>query len=174
MNYRKIYKKHFGEIPKDEHGRSFEIHHIDGNRSNNDISNLKCVSLKEHYEIHCSQGDWGACLKIGRKLNISPKEMSDIVSRSNKKRIENGTHPFLDKEQQRIRSIESNRKRLENKTHHLLDGSKAREFQKARFESGTHHFQKVTKVICPFCFKEGQSFAMKRWHFDNCKMKGGK
>lgn len=27
------------------------------------------------------------------------------------------------------------------------------------------------KVICPYCSKEGQSRAMKRWHGDNCKQK---
>ena len=27
------------------------------------------------------------------------------------------------------------------------------------------------KVTCPYCNKEGQSRAMKRWHFDNCKHK---
>lgn len=25
------------------------------------------------------------------------------------------------------------------------------------------------KVVCPYCNKEGQEAAMKRWHFDNCK-----
>lgn len=40
--YRKIYENHFGPIPKDKDGRSYEIHHIDGNRKNNEISNLKC------------------------------------------------------------------------------------------------------------------------------------
>ena len=39
MNYRKIWETHNGEIPKDTDGRSFEIHHIDGNRNNNSIEN---------------------------------------------------------------------------------------------------------------------------------------
>lgn len=26
-------------------------------------------------------------------------------------------------------------------------------------------------VICPYCSKEGCSTIMKRWHFDNCKLK---
>lgn len=25
------------------------------------------------------------------------------------------------------------------------------------------------KVVCPFCGKEGQFTAMRRWHFENCK-----
>jgi hypothetical protein len=56
--------KHNGEVPKDEFGRSFDIHHIDGNNKNNDINNLKCVSIQEHYNIHFEQGDQGACHAI--------------------------------------------------------------------------------------------------------------
>jgi hypothetical protein len=55
MNYRKIWITLKGEIPKDEFGRSYEIHHIDGNRKNNSIDNLMCVSIEEHYEIHNKQ-----------------------------------------------------------------------------------------------------------------------
>lgn len=43
--YRKIYVNHFGPIPKDITGRSYEIHHIDGNHLNNDPNNLKAVSI---------------------------------------------------------------------------------------------------------------------------------
>ena len=31
-NYRKIYEKVYGPIPREDNGRSFEIHHIDGNK----------------------------------------------------------------------------------------------------------------------------------------------
>lgn len=55
MNYRKIWEQANGTIPTDELGRSYEIHHRDGNRKNNCLSNLMCVSLKEHYEIHSKQ-----------------------------------------------------------------------------------------------------------------------
>ena len=61
-NYRKIYENHYGPIPKEENGRSYEIHHLDGNHHNNDPKNLKAVRIQEHYDIHYSQGDWSACL----------------------------------------------------------------------------------------------------------------
>lgn len=64
MNYRKIWEKANGPIPLDEHGRSYEIHHIDGDRSNNSLENLVCISIEEHYRIHREQGDWGACHAI--------------------------------------------------------------------------------------------------------------
>lgn len=55
MNYRKLWESTYGDIPKDDKGRSYEIHHKDGNRKNNELSNLMCVSLDEHYEIHSRQ-----------------------------------------------------------------------------------------------------------------------
>lgn len=69
-NYRKIYKYHYGEIPKDEFGRSYDIHHIDGNRSNNDINNLKAVSLIEHLEIHIRQREFDAANLIAERMGL--------------------------------------------------------------------------------------------------------
>lgn len=63
-SYCYIWVKHNGKIPKDELGRTYDIHHIDGNDKNNDITNLKCVSIQEHYDIHFKQGDQGACHAI--------------------------------------------------------------------------------------------------------------
>jgi hypothetical protein len=70
VNYRKIYEDHYGEILKDELGRTYDIHHIDGNRSNNDISNLKAVSIKQHWEIHSMQGDHDAANLIAERLGL--------------------------------------------------------------------------------------------------------
>lgn len=52
VDYRKIWQKTYGEIPKDENGLSYHIHHIDGDPLNNDITNLQAVSMKEHAKIH--------------------------------------------------------------------------------------------------------------------------
>jgi len=41
-----------GEIPK-----GFEIHHIDGDKDNNNISNLEILSASEHQKKHWDQGD---------------------------------------------------------------------------------------------------------------------
>jgi len=75
MNYRKIYENNKGKIPK-----GYEIHHIDGNRNNNDISNLISISIQEHYDIHKKQGDWGACRKILKRMNMSEEEKSKLSS----------------------------------------------------------------------------------------------
>lgn len=70
-DYRKIWENANGAIPKDELGRSYEIHHIDGNRENNDLNNLKCVSIDEHFRIHYEQKDYAACNLIIDRLDNS-------------------------------------------------------------------------------------------------------
>ncbi len=95
INYRKIWKNHYGSIPKDENNRTYEIHHKDSNKSNNDIFNLQCMSIQDHYDIHYSQGDYGACLLISRSMDILPEEKSHLAILVNEERIKNGTHNFL-------------------------------------------------------------------------------
>jgi hypothetical protein len=96
--HRLIYQKQFGSIPIDENGVNYDIHHIDGNRKNNDISNLRAVSLQEHYDIHYNQGDWMACQRIMMRMEDDPKIKSQLLSKSNSDRLKNGTHNFLNKE----------------------------------------------------------------------------
>ena len=91
-NYRKVWIDHFGLIPKDKEGRSYEIHHIDGNPNNNDIINLKCVTIQEHYDIHYTQEDWGACIRIGQRMKISAAEKSHLLklAKTNRRWITDG------------------------------------------------------------------------------------
>lgn len=86
MSHRKIWKTYYGKIPKDKDGRSYEIHHKDGNRKNNSIDNLMCVTIKEHYDIHISQGDWGAATLIAKRMNLPSDYISKI--QTGKKRPE--------------------------------------------------------------------------------------
>jgi hypothetical protein len=79
-HHRKIYKEHFGPIPK-----GMDIHHIDGNHSNNDPDNLKAVTIREHYNIHYSQGDYGAAFMVAKRLILSEEERSRIASLAAKK-----------------------------------------------------------------------------------------
>lgn len=193
--YRKIYENHYESIPLDEDGRSYEIHHIDGNHSNNNHENLKCVSIREHYNIHYRQGDWAACLRMSARFNMSPEELSKLGSLSQKKRVEDGTHHLLGGEIQRkmvregthhllsgkIQSIanaarvengthnflgpETNKKRIKDGTHHFLGSS----LNKKRLDLGTHNFTQKWK--CQHCDKEGQNLASyHRWHGKNCKL----
>ncbi len=58
-SYRKIWIENCGEIPD-----GYDIHHIDGDRNNNDISNLLALPSELHRKYHiaregvvCFQGD---------------------------------------------------------------------------------------------------------------------
>lgn len=59
--YRKIYEEHHGIIPD-----GFHIHHLDGNPSNNDISNLIAISPEEHAILH--NDEFVKWASIGGKL----------------------------------------------------------------------------------------------------------
>lgn len=120
INYRKIYEQHYGPIPKDKDGRSYEIHHIDGNHNNDSPENLIAVTIQEHYNIHYAQCDWGACYYILMRMRQTPKEISKICSELATKnallRIVNGTHNFLSGDTQKRTQL----KLVENGTHHFL------------------------------------------------------
>lgn len=47
MLHRMVFIKHYGEIK-----RGYHIHHIDGNKDNNEIENLICLSHTEHQKLH--------------------------------------------------------------------------------------------------------------------------
>lgn len=126
INYRKIWKDTFGEIPKDEFGRSFEIHHKDGNRNNNDISNLVCVSIEEHYQIHFKQHDYYACASISKRMNMSESDrriLSEKIAQTNKSR----PNPMASAENRLKVSIALKGKYVGNK-HHGFGKKKTRTF----------------------------------------------
>lgn len=78
---REVWKSYFGEIPLGRDGKRCDIHHVDGNKNNNDISNLKCVSVQEHYDIHYKQGDWEACRALGLRLNLTSEELKELYNK---------------------------------------------------------------------------------------------
>jgi hypothetical protein len=195
--YRKIYENHVGPIPIDEDGRTYEIHHVDGNHSNNNIDNLVALTIKEHYEVHHKQKDWAACLKIGSKMKLSPEELSFLSGEASRARVEAGTHNFLDSERQRkvqLKLVEENRhnftgpsnnqRRIKEGTHNLLGGEISKKITRKRIKEGTHNFlgsdtQKnrlekgthpsQTKKTCNHCGKTVSINMFARWHDERCK-----
>jgi hypothetical protein len=136
-NHRNIYKKHFGAIPKDSNGYSMDIHHIDGDHTNNDISNLKLVTIQEHYDIHYAQEDWGACNLLARRLSLSADELSFIAKKSAEERVAAGTHHLM----KRADGSSISSDRVKNGTHHFLNsGEITRARNLKRVEDGTNPF----------------------------------
>ena len=201
--YRRLYEQAHGPIPKGYH-----IHHKDGNHSNNDLSNLVAITAKEHYDIHFSQGDYGACWAMYRTghMTLSSEERSLLVSKQQKALVEKNKHPFQNIEhRKKAMSILSDR--VAKGTHHLLSGDIQREENRKRIENGTHNLlgknnsihERVSSGVhkkmlkqenlkrienkthnftmewtCEFCSKRGTNQTNYiRWHGKNCKMKRG-
>lgn len=151
--YIKIYKQHYGEIPRDSQGRSYDIHHIDGDYTNNDISNLVALSIEEHYKLHKTQEDWGAVWALAKRLDVSQQEKSKAARNSNLARAKagthwsqvsskNGTHPFQNPEFQRM----------------MMD---------KQLSKGTHSSHQTW--TCEKCNKTGKHMVnYSRYHGDNC------
>lgn len=196
--YRKIFEHHNGPIPKDNSGRSYHIHHIDGDRNNNQPNNLKAVSIVEHFQIHVEQEDWGACLRLAPLLNMSATEISAIASKANQSRLCKGTHIFqsdIFKAQLPEWSRAVARRRVAEGTNPFQDKKKSQEWAAQRVASGVYqtpqYSQKCTErnlkgihdgtnpfspdknpskiqTQCPHCHKTGGISNMRRWHFDKC------
>jgi len=95
--YRKIWENNFGPIPMDDNGRPYEIHHVDGNRNNNNLENLMCVSIEQHYELHYNNGDYGACVMIAKRMNLPIDYISNIqkgIKRPGVGGVKKGTTPW--------------------------------------------------------------------------------
>lgn len=187
--YRKIYEDHYGFIPVDKNGRTYEIHHIDGDHENNNISNLIAVTIEEHYEIHKQLGDWGACLLISKRMDKCPEELAILAKKFNEERLENGTHNFLKPgfsakvQEERVRNRthpflkredgssvggDTNKKRISNGTYTPpMTTDQAKEIVKKQLENGTHSSQ--SKWTCEVCGKNGRgSGNYTMYHGTNC------
>jgi hypothetical protein len=198
-NYRKIYENHYGPIPKDENGRKYEIHHLDGNRKNNELENLKCVTIQDHYDIHYAQGDWGACALIAKRMNLTPEMISELSTKHNMKMIRDGTHPFLGDRNPMYRMLangthpffggevqrRSNINRVINGTNPFCSTENNKIWQKKRVDDKTHNFlgsegnlkrlaegrhPSQMKKTCEHCDKTISLGMYKRWHGNNCKL----
>ena len=96
-HYRKIWEEAYGPIPVDENGRTYEIHHINGNRNDNRLENLACMPIEEHFQTHYENGDYGACVLIAKRMAMTPEEISNIqrgVKRPGIGGVKKGTIPW--------------------------------------------------------------------------------
>ena len=153
-NYRKIWSDHNGPIPKDENGLTYEIHHIDGDRTNNHIDNLACLSIAEHYQAHYDQGEFGSAYIISRRMTMTPEEVSAIARKAGKicadKLLANGTHNFqtMDRsghnyyyrtEEGKVARKALNDKMIEEGTNSFYDSEACRQRVNKRIAEGKHN-----------------------------------
>lgn len=181
---RKVYVLAYGDIPTDENGRKYEIHHIDGNKYNNDPKNLKALSIEEHYNLHLQQGDYAAAHRIAGRMNIPAEKLSKIASLRNKKLVEEGKHNWQGGKLQ----SKLNKKRVDEGTHNFLGGKYIKEQYaqgkppwgskeevskrtQEQLKQGRHPWQGKNKPMmeCPNCGKIAEKPNIVRWHLDKCK-----
>ena len=107
MHYRQIWEKYHGKkIPK-----NYEIHHIDGNRKNNNPENLLCVSIEDHLVIHENRNEWGAVQAILLRMENSDKEkIKQAASVAQKQKWNNGVHNFQKNEEKRMENSKKHMK----------------------------------------------------------------
>lgn len=89
MHYRKIYEEYHNcqLLPE------IEIHHIDGDHTNNDPSNLLAVTIDEHLDIHYKQKDWGAVQAILMRME-NMEGIREAARKFQLEKLENGEHNF--------------------------------------------------------------------------------
>jgi hypothetical protein len=133
--YRKIYEQHYGPIPKEENGRSYEIHHLDGDSHNNDPSNLVAVTLQEHYDIHYLQEDFAACRLIAGKLKFPPDVLFELRSKAERKKVTEGNHHL----QRRSDGSSVSSELVRTGKHHLLKRADGSSISKDKVHNKTHH-----------------------------------
>ena len=178
--HRKIWHDHYGDIPVDDNGITYEIHHINGDHNDNRIDNLICVSISEHYDIHKKQGDWAACSAILQRIKkrISNHGLDESF-------LKGENHPMYGKNhsEETLKKISENHADVSGENNPMYGKNHSEETRKKISEAKAGQLKGVKKsaetrkrmsegvplLTCPHCGKTARGNSMKRWHFDNCK-----
>ena len=70
--HRAVYEDTVGAIPP-----GFVVHHVDGNKANNDPVNLETMSIAEHMRLHPE--NLQKATAVGRLREKTPKQMASIA-----------------------------------------------------------------------------------------------
>lgn len=116
----------------------------------------KIVESKDWANLKLEKGD-GGWDHIDGKNKIISEETKIKMSRSAKIRQTGETNSFYGKTHSEEAKLKIG---IKSKEH-------AADIYIKRLSDGTHP---NNNCVCPHCNKEGQYRAMKRWHFDNCKI----
>lgn len=157
-NYRRIWERYYGPIPNDQ---PYDIHHIDGDYTNNDISNLQLLTLKEHYDIHYAQGDYIACHAISIRLTLPQDAHSQLHKLSGVQR-KGIPRPDMqgDKNPMRDPKAVANLKAA-------TTGVRKSDSHVASMKVGAKRRSEV-KISCVFCRKVSNDVNFNKWHGEMC------
>lgn len=113
-SYRKIWEQYHNT----KLDSNLEIHHIDGNHSNNHPSNLLAVTIEEHLQIHLAQNDYGAAQAILIRMERTDANIQAIrlaASKHQKSLLQSGLHNFQNRENEIKRRASINRLHADRK-----------------------------------------------------------
>ena len=158
--HRRVWHEHYGDIPVDSNGVSFEIHHINGKHNDNRIENLQCISIHDHYLIHLEQGDAFAVENIVRRM-----EENELIAEGKYERLslKGKNHPMYGRTH-----TEESRKKI-SKNHHDVSGKNnpmfgkkhTKESRKAMSENKIGQNKGVPKS--PETREKMRQAALRRW-----------
>jgi hypothetical protein len=159
--YRKIWEKANGPIPTDDSGRTYEIHHIDGIKTNDSIDNLQLLTIQEHYDIHYASKDYGSCWAISLRMEISPNDRAELLKLVVEKR-RGVLRPDMIGDKNPMRNPLT-----VAKIKKILTGKK-RSIEQRKNYSDSAKKQRLIKIECEFCRKLVPSSNYARWHGIRC------
>jgi group I intron endonuclease len=110
---------------------------------------------------HHFLGEAGSNLQLSRMTNGTHNWANGNLSKLQRDRVANGTHNLLKG------SVEVERRKQEGVYAYV--GQQTSKAIRKLLHNGTSHLIQTTE--CPHCGKQGKGPMMKRWHFDNCKIK---
>lgn len=182
-SYRNVYRKYFGEVPRDSQGRAYDIHHEDGDRHNNDPMNLLAVSIETHFWIHWLMGDVKGYTAIAIRMKQSPIDLSEAASRRELEKVAAGRHHFqgsdlndrLKREGRHpfvggLQSSKNARKLVAEGRHPFSGGHIQRKSNAERIANGTHNL--LGGAIVRKQFAQGTHNFQKRGKCGACGYEG--
>lgn len=191
------YLKHYNQLCSTRNllGRSkqddvyYEEHHIIPKSlgGSNSADNLVLLTAREHYIAHLLL--YNHYKTIGgddfRKMSFALVSMAstnknlsrDILNSRQYALIKEAArnsrlgHKVLDTSNYRKSKSESHKEAIRQARLQAPSRSEAtrEKMKQTRIKLGLSWTGNHTKTTCPHCMKSGQTNAMQRWHFDNCK-----
>jgi hypothetical protein len=148
-------------------------HHVIPKHAGGENGPTVLLTIEEHAEAHRKlyehHGRWQDRLAWQMLSGQIGKEeaIGQIISETNKRRLADGTHPFIDTEYQK----RNNKKRVEKGTHHFLGGEIQRNVANKRIANGTNPFLKLnnTSYTCPHCNRTIKTKGNYIQHIGRCR-----